>query len=308
MKRFIKKILIYSIMVLVTIGACVTYTYREDKYNRPAYIKKCELMEQTPGPRLVFVGGSNLAYGLDSKRISDSLHINVVNFGVSALFGLEYILDDASTYLRSGDIIVIMPEEKHFYGTAHGDPLGILTSAIFSYPNKSSMLNVHQWKFFFIGLTGMATTAIHAIYSTSKEKDFEYRFNEYGDEVGHWETRSRVTVPKIDKGESSFDSIYAQSFVKKVNELSDKNQVIILPPILAKTLFDVKKENFDKIAEFLSEHNRPFQAPLQAHVVSDTCLFENNLYHVTKPGVDYVTGKIIEELRPLIKKPKEVSF
>ena len=31
-----------------------------------AYNKKCQLLEDTPSPRIIFVGGSNLAFGFDS--------------------------------------------------------------------------------------------------------------------------------------------------------------------------------------------------------------------------------------------------
>lgn len=62
-----------------------------------AYNKKCQLLEDTPSPRIIFVGGSNLAFGLDSQRIKDSLNINVINYGLHAGIGLKYMIDDIST-------------------------------------------------------------------------------------------------------------------------------------------------------------------------------------------------------------------
>ena len=56
-----------------------------------AYNKKCQLLEDTPSPRIIFVGGSNLAFGLDSQRIKDSLNINVINYGLHAGIGLKYM-------------------------------------------------------------------------------------------------------------------------------------------------------------------------------------------------------------------------
>lgn len=57
-----------------------------------AYNKKCQLLEDTPSPRIIFVGGSNLAFGLDSQRIKDSLNINVINYGLHAGIGLKYMM------------------------------------------------------------------------------------------------------------------------------------------------------------------------------------------------------------------------
>ena len=86
-----------------------------------AYNKKCQLLEDTPSPRIIFVGGSNLAFGLDSQRIKDSLNINVINYGLHAGIGLKYMIDDISTYARKGDIIVFAPEYEHFYTIAYGE-------------------------------------------------------------------------------------------------------------------------------------------------------------------------------------------
>lgn len=77
-------------------------------------------------PRIIFVGGSNLAFGLDSQRIKDSLNINVINYGLHAGIGLKYMVDDISTYARKGDIIVFAPEYSHFYsGLAYGESITI---------------------------------------------------------------------------------------------------------------------------------------------------------------------------------------
>ena len=65
-----------------------------------AYNKKCQLLEDAPAPRIIFVGGSNLAFGLDSQRIKDSLNINVINYGLHAGIGLKYMIDDISTYAK----------------------------------------------------------------------------------------------------------------------------------------------------------------------------------------------------------------
>ncbi len=67
-------------------------------------------------PAIVLFGGSNVAFGYDSKIIYDSLHIPVINAGLHASVGLKYMIDDCFPNLKKGDILVFSPEYDHFYG------------------------------------------------------------------------------------------------------------------------------------------------------------------------------------------------
>lgn len=108
MKKFINNILLIAGILITLILAITMLPMEQDGYLQ-AYNKKCQLLEDTPSPRIIFVGGSNLAFGLDSQRIKDSLNINVINYGLHAGIGLKYMIDDISTYARKGDIIVFAP-------------------------------------------------------------------------------------------------------------------------------------------------------------------------------------------------------
>ena len=80
MKKFINNILLIAGILITLILAITMLPMEQDGYLQ-AYNKKCQLLEDTPSPRIIFVGGSNLAFGLDSQRIKDSLNINVINYG-----------------------------------------------------------------------------------------------------------------------------------------------------------------------------------------------------------------------------------
>ena len=89
MKKFINNILLIAGILITLILAITMLPMEQDGYLQ-AYNKKCQLLEDTPSPRIIFVGGSNLAFGLDSQRIKDSLNINVINYGLHAGIGLKY--------------------------------------------------------------------------------------------------------------------------------------------------------------------------------------------------------------------------
>lgn len=70
------------------------------------YDRLCEL----DSPKLVVVGGSSVAFGLDSELVERELDMSVVNFGLYANLGTKLMLDLSRTGVGEGDIIVVAPE------------------------------------------------------------------------------------------------------------------------------------------------------------------------------------------------------
>lgn len=74
---------------------------------------KVALLEDTPGPRIVLVGGSGIAFGVDSALMERELPgYSVVNFGMYAALGTTVMLDLSQPYVREGDIVVLIPEQQ----------------------------------------------------------------------------------------------------------------------------------------------------------------------------------------------------
>lgn len=74
---------------------------------------KVELLEETPGPRIILVGGSGVAFGADSALMERELPgYAVVNFGMYAALGTTVMLDLSQPLLREGDIVLLIPEQQ----------------------------------------------------------------------------------------------------------------------------------------------------------------------------------------------------
>ncbi|MBR1781216.1 MAG: hypothetical protein IJ751_07445 [Oscillospiraceae bacterium] len=74
---------------------------------------KVELLENTPGPRIVLVGGSGVAFGADSLLMERELgDYTVVNFGMYAALGTMVMMDLSEPYIREGDIVILIPEQQ----------------------------------------------------------------------------------------------------------------------------------------------------------------------------------------------------
>jgi hypothetical protein len=98
------------------------HQYRESDNYLLSILEKEKLARTTPSPKILLIGGSNLAFGIDSKEIEDSLGLNVVNMGLYAKLGLKYMLAQARPYIKAGDVAVVVPEYDQFYGEyANGD-------------------------------------------------------------------------------------------------------------------------------------------------------------------------------------------
>ncbi len=61
-------------------------------------------------PKIVLVGGSNLAFSVDSGLLEARTGRPVVNMGVNAGLGLDYMLAEVAPLLRPGDTVVLAPE------------------------------------------------------------------------------------------------------------------------------------------------------------------------------------------------------
>ena len=82
-KKLILKLLGLTIAIVLSgllIGQFHT-DQRDDSYLA-AILEKDRLIRNTPSPKIILVGGSNLAFGIDSKAIEDSLGLHVVNMGL----------------------------------------------------------------------------------------------------------------------------------------------------------------------------------------------------------------------------------
>ena len=72
-----------------------------EKYDRLYSVKE---------PKLVVVGGSSVAFGLDSELLGRYTSREVVNFGLFATLGSKVMLDLSEDAMRPGDIVVFAPE------------------------------------------------------------------------------------------------------------------------------------------------------------------------------------------------------
>lgn len=163
-----------------------------------------QLLKKTPSPKIILLGGSNLAFGFDSELVHTNLGMPVVNMGLAASLGLQTYLSIASEHINSGDIVLVMPEYNAFfdhYNGGSGDYLlgeGYTLFPAFSiYPAIWNYLNIKQK---YVLLQG----AGKGFYQAAKKKfqipapvSAVYRrngFNGYGDLISHLDQESSKAI------------------------------------------------------------------------------------------------------------------
>lgn len=134
---FLVKCVLLGLAVVLSGVAISQYDTRvsDDNYLA-AVLEKDRLIRTTPSPKIILVGGSNLAFGIDSRMMQDSLGLRVVNMGLYAKLGLRYMLAQVKPYIKRGDIVLIVPEYDQFYGNYSEGDQTLNTALLYAPPDR----------------------------------------------------------------------------------------------------------------------------------------------------------------------------
>jgi len=310
MKKFLIKTMLFSLLLLllIIIGFLLPVTPRASKSLLYAKIQKDSLLKNTDSPRIIFVGGSNLSFGINSQMILDSLHLNPINTAIHASIGLEYMMDNTLNYIKKGDVIILAPEYSHFYGRSIYGGEELLRTVADINPLDIMDLETEQKK---------NTSKYLLKYSFSKFKPTEYfgfkesdiysvnSFNKYGDVYTHW-TMKQQKFSSAD----TIRSIYNPDAIKFIDsfriELEKKGaKLFITYPSYQASSYDKSINQIKKIEQELLENNFELLGTPERYRIPDAMMF-NTSYHLLKKGVDYRTKLLIEDLKKVRTHNKEL--
>lgn len=311
MKKFLLKIILVLSLFLVLNLALLFLVPLDKNAYLYEYNDKVTLLETVEQPRIIFVGGSNLTFGIDSKTIQDSLEINVINFGLHAGVGIRYMLDNCLHYVKQGDIVVVQMEYSNFFETSNGEPETLAPLMMANGWQNFWEMNAEQKKNAIKGLPQVGFGNIKRCLSYLKTQKwdsapsgskFEYRrsgFNDYGDEVSHYKYKHEqlaVSNSQVQGGEIDADFVrWLKNTLKQYEQKGVK--VVMMPPLCTHSIYLLKYR--DDIGQCLSSIGYSYVVSPNELALDDSFSFGGG-YHLTYQGVVQGTALIIEYLKPIL--------
>lgn len=226
MKKFITKFLIILLITLLPVFSYLSYGkfIQQHKYEDSFYAEmkyKAERLENIEDKKIVFIGGSSLAFGLRSDEIEKATGYKVVNFGLYATLGSKVMLDLAIDYINEGDIVIFAPE-------LHEDTYSLMVNyrmlhkCFENKPSLNNKLSIDDRFNMFVNYFAFIQERIGLEVNPSEPYTLS-SFNEYGD-IDSDVVKQNVLYSLYDKGQlvSPSKKLINDDFVKYLNKYNRK--------------------------------------------------------------------------------------
>jgi hypothetical protein len=267
-------------------------------------IDKHQYAQSISEPKIILAGGSNLAFGIDSDSIEKQLLRPVVNLGLYAGLGLDFILKETLSEVKKNDLVILCPE---FYLKKEGEEFPKQTICFF-HPKASEFLEKEDWD---VDLKKKLSFYVRycrnvIFFSTRKSQSIDDNFSDYfrkgfsekGDLLAHLNNKSVRPLKDLEtfqKQDYSEEIKLINWFVKEVNVRGGK--VIWTFPSYSLTGYLHNKSSLDF-------YEKQIKTKLNCLVINNIKneiypddFFYNTHYHLGKAGRQKRTRQLIEQLK-----------
>lgn len=282
---------------------------------------KHRILAAAPSPKLVLVGGSNLALGIDSARLELAFGRPTVNMGLYAGLGLRLMLDEVRPRVRAGDVIYVSPEYQLFWReTRRNDdaiatlvrvsfpecvarlpPLTLLSVAGTLWANEQESLSDVARAAFGLRRSGPAGAA-----TAEGVEYFRQGFDGRGDYVAHLgkppKDLSRVPLHSQPRITFDEDSVAALNDFRDFAESRGATAILGYPPLPA-SLYQANRALLDDTAAQVARGARMPVSGSPATAALPISMFYDTIYHLTEEGRQARTARVIDELRKADVQP-----
>jgi hypothetical protein len=304
MKKFLIKIAIFNLLLILglILGFAMPVTPVASKSYFFSSIQKDSLLANVASPRMIFIGGSNISFGLNSQMIRDSLNVNPINTGINAGTGLKYMLDNTVQYIKEGDIIVAPLEYAHY--THDYNQCGDALLRIIMDVNRKglSLLSLQQAFNLLSDIPKYLISKFKPTAYLNAEVDTPYSansFNEYGDECAHWNMENRDFIPSVRLDDFNRQIIDRLKDFEETVRQKGARFYIAYPSYMEKA-FRESEDIIEIIRNELEQNFAVLGYPAR-YMMSDSLMFDTS-YHLNKTGVDIRTVRLIEDIKGEIEK------
>ena len=301
MQKFFIKSAIF--LLLITVVVCYFAFNFKRKYDLKTdylatLIDKEARLNSLDSNRVILVGGSNLAFGINSKLIEEKLPVKVANLGLHAGLSLTFMLNQAAHLMKKGDVIVLIPEYPLYLDDFKPDidliqfmqEIDPKTKAYYHFTSKETLECIFEkFKKYFTP----DEFRIDPVFNRQ-------RFNIYGDNLGHL---NKAPLPNLidRKPIKPIELNHSISLLKDFSKKCKKrgvNVFISYPPYPRSEYVGKNKERIEAL-DLKLRNSLPdigFLDKPDAYIFNDS-LFYDTVYHLNKNGREIRTKKLIADLR-----------
>lgn len=281
-----------------------------------SFLDKTALLDNTKSPKIILVGDSSLAFGIDSSMIAEEFNMPVINTGIQGAVGLLYSMNSVKPYVGEGDIVVLSTAyEQWFEGNVrYGDQIkrGSLWQLLLldfsniryiTHPTQVVILLKSQIYEVTYRLEQGLFVETHCI--NRKGHLSRSKFNANGDYIGHLNQEP----PGKDFSKDKIIGTITQDVFDEANqfahdiEVAGANLYFVAPP-LAQSVYEI---SFDALEKFIPTLQQGLDFPVlgetQQFVYPDT-MMHDTLYHTNAEGRKLRTYDLIQLLSENISQPK----
>lgn len=316
MRRFLIKALIFGCLQIFILAFIGVFNVPHASSYMYGYGIKKKLLKETDGERIIFVGCSNLAFGLNSEMIKEATGLNPINMGLHAGIGRKLTLNDAILgALKPNDLVVLCLEYDHYgempAGQAVWQLLRLDPKVAFDL-SLSDVVDLSESGFSYLGgqlrdsiknlLRGRRGRGARLVYTMDG-------FNQFGDLTSHWNLGhregKRTINPLVVEGiyfEDALDDV--SEFVQAIRETGAR-VVTSFPPIREDEYLKNKK-NIDALTVILSQElNLEPIASAEAMAFPEADFFDT-AYHLNYSGIERRSEILGNALRAYLGRVNEL--
>jgi hypothetical protein len=301
-KQFLIKVLAFALCFAVISATLLAATFflaapQFRGLYTGAIADKIDRLNSIDEPKIVLVGDSNLAFGIDSALLEEKFDMPVVNLGGHGGLGLEFHLRMAKSNINEGDLVIVANTVYSFPGISDCGLAWISIENLDLY----SLIPEDEYYPMVKALPKYAIKTLgHWIFGTgNKPNDNCYSndvFNEYGDNIF---PRPERTI-EFTKGSTSVPKINDEC-ARLINDFNafceEKGAVCMI------AAYPIANGQFTAPAEEYEQFQADLQSKVDCKVISeftdyfmDYDYFYDTVYHLTDEGAVIRTEKLIADL------------
>jgi hypothetical protein len=255
------------------------------------------------------VGGSNLAYGLDSALVQRVTGLPVVNMGMNGYLGVRFMLEEVKPALRRGDVVVVALEYDSYWKSVEGTGRDLLMIA----KANPKVLRYLDWEQRFEVLKALPYAAQQKVLRLVREAvqrkarkprlidkvESAAGFNEYGDLTSHLDVKWPYGQEDgIDLTGTPLDSEVVPLLQGFAQEMQGRGVDVVLSYTSAiETYYARHKESIDNLHALLTK-SPPLVVPSPpTDFVYPPPWFFDTVYHLNAHGRAARSQKLASDLQ-----------